>query len=226
MRLYGFRCVKLKLGGANDVRACRLARAVLGKNCDIRVDVNMGWSTTEAAYKMAKIRDYGIRFFEAPIAPYDIDGLTFLANKIGGVMIDEGFHDRNSLETLIARKACNAVNVRIAKCGGLVAAFARCRDALKEGLTVQIGCQTGESSLLSAAHLHLLRACGNITYGESCFGKHLLKEDPAQPALQFGYGGRPPTIPPGYGFGVTIDEETLAKWSVKAAGQMAAGDGA
>ena len=81
------------------------------------------------------------------------------------------------------------------------------------GLTVQVGCQVGESSLLSAAHLILVSGVRQVTYAEGCFGAHLLREDPAQPMLQFGYGGRPPQLVDGPGLGVQIDESVLSRWT-------------
>ena len=133
------------------------------------------------------------------------------------VMVDEGLSDRASLETLVNAKACTAVNVRISKCGGLVAALARCREALNAGLAVQIGCQVGESSLLSAAHVLLVSAVRNVTYAEGCFGHHLLREDPVRPVLQFRYGGRAPLKPEGPGLGVSIREDILRRWTVREA---------
>jgi muconate cycloisomerase len=108
--------------------------------------------------------------------------------------------------------------VRISKCGGLIAAYARSREALDAGLTLQVGCQVGESSLLSAAHVTLLGALApldpGVWYAEGCFGRHLLREDPASPSVQFHYGGRPPAIPAGPGLGVRISEVTLGRWAV------------
>ena len=80
---------------------------------------------------------------------------------------------------------------------------------------VQIGCQVGESSLLSSAHLALVSMVQSVTYAEGCFGHFLLKEDPVAPLLQFGRGGRPPAIPAGPGFGVTVDESALARWTTR-----------
>jgi muconate cycloisomerase len=122
------------------------------------------------------------------------------------------------LQRFISHRACTAANVRISKCGGLVAAYARCREALDAGLVLQVGCQVGESSLLSAAHLTLLSALAPLTpgvrYAEGCFGRHLLREDPVSPLVQFGYSGRPPRRPAGAGLGVQIDEAMLERWAV------------
>jgi hypothetical protein len=91
-------------------------------------------------------------------------------------------------------------------------------QALEADLILQVGCQVGESSLLSAAHLTLLQALAPLTpgvrYAEGCFGRHLLREDPVSPSVQFGYGGRPPPRPPGAGLGVQIDQTMLERWAV------------
>src|SRR4029450_7427652 len=122
------------------------------------------------------------------------------------------------LQTFIGQRACTGANVRISKCGGLVGAYARCREALDAGLILQVGCQVGESSLLSAAPLTLLQALAPLTpgvrYAEGCFGGHLLREDPVLPSVQFGYGGRPPRRPAGAGLGVQIDQTMLERWAV------------
>jgi L-alanine-DL-glutamate epimerase-like enolase superfamily enzyme len=126
--------------------------------------------------------------------------------------------DRESLQAFISQRACTGANVRISKCGGLIGAYARCREALDAGLMLQVGCQVGESSLLSAAHLTLLSALAPMTpgvrYAEGCFGRHLLREDPVSPLVQFGYGGRPPRRPAGTGLGVQVDQAMLERWAV------------
>jgi muconate cycloisomerase len=135
-----------------------------------------------------------------------------------GIVVDEGPTDRDSLQRFIAHRACTGANVRISKCGGLVGAHARCREVLDAGLLLQVGCQVGESSLLSAAHLALLEALAPVTpgvrYAEGCFGRHLLREDPVSPLVQFGYGGRPPPRARGAGLGVQVDQAMLERWAV------------
>jgi len=216
IRLFGFRHAKLKVAGEGALPAVRLARLVLGKSLDIRVDANMAWDTAQAVSIMRSLARYGIHLFEQPLRADDIEGLTRLIKDTSlGVMVDEGVTDRDSLERLIARRACTAVNIRIAKCGGLVAAFNRCLRARAEGLTLQVGCQVGESSLLSAAQVILLAGLQGVRYGEGCYGRYLLREDPVAPLMQFRYGGRPPALPRGPGLGVQVDEKALSRFSLK-----------
>jgi muconate cycloisomerase len=130
-------------------------------------------------------------------------------------MADESATSRASLQALAASGACNGVNVRISKCGGLVAAHSRCREVLERGWLLQVGCHVGESSLLSTAQLILLDACPGVRYAEGCYGKHLLRADPFTPLLQFGYGGGRPDPPRRPGLGVDVDEGRLARWTVR-----------
>ncbi len=216
-RLMGFRAAKLKIESGSAVETARLARKIMGR-CDLRVDANMAWDVPQAIANMRRLSQYDIHAFEQPLPADDIEGLATLVRETGlGVMVDESLNDAASLETLIERRACTAINARISKCGGLVATYNRCRRALEAGLTVQVGAQVGETSLLSAAQLILIAAVGNVTYGEGCFGHYLLKEDPFAPYFQFGYGGRPPALPKGPGLGTHILENILERWSVRTA---------
>ncbi len=215
-RLMGFRQAKLKIESGTALETVKLARKIMGGHCGLRVDANMAWDVPRATAEMRRLARYGIHSFEQPLVAEDIEGLATLVRETGlGVMVDESLSDADSLETLIARKACTAINARISKCGGLVATYNRCRRALAAGLTVQVGAQVGETSLPSAAQLILIAAVGQVTYGEGCFGHYLLKEDPFAPYFQFGYGGRPPALPKGPGLGTHILENILERWSVR-----------
>ena len=188
------------------------------KHSTLRVDANMAWDGPEALENLRALERVGIQCVEQPLATSDLEGQTKLVRETPTEIIaDESFTDCASLELLLSRRACTGINVRISKCGGLVAAARRCEEASNAGLTVQIGCQVGESSLLSAAQLVLISAAPQAKYLEGCFGKHLLQEDPVHPCLQFSYGGRPPKLPAGAGLGVKVDERELNRWVGKRA---------
>ena len=219
VRAFRFPQVKLKLGRDGAVPAARTARRLLGRRVDLRVDANMAWDVEQALELIGQLRSVGIWSFEQPIAADDLAGLARLvAETSGQIVVDEGLTDRDSLQRFISHRACTGANIRISKCGGLLGAYARCREVLDAGLMLQVGCQVGESSLLSAAHLMLLSALAPLTpgvrYAEGCFGRHLLREDPVSPLVQFGYGGRPPRPPVGAGLGVQVDRAMLERWAL------------
>lgn len=215
-RLFGFKAIKLKVDSTTRgaLQTAKLCRLVMGSGCDIRVDANMAWDLNTAIVTMQQLAAYGIRSFEQPLPAARLNDMAELLRKTGlEVMADESINDAGSLERLIETGGCSSVNIRISKCGGLVAAYNRCMQALRAGLKVQVGCQVGETSLLSAAQLLLIAAVQQVTYAEGCFGLHLLQQDPVQPLKQFGYGGRPPAMPAGSGFGVQVNEELLTRHS-------------
>jgi L-Ala-D/L-Glu epimerase len=219
MRAFRFPQVKLKVERDGSLSAARTARRLLGRRVDLRVDANMAWDVEQALEAIGRLRAVGVRSVEQPIAAGDLAGLARLVEETSAeIVVDEGLTDRDSLQRFIGQRACTGANVRISKCGGLVGAHARCREALDAGLMLQVGCQVGESSLLSAAHLTLLAALAPLTpgvrYAEGCFGRHLLREDPVSPLVQFGYGGRPPRRPAGPGLGVQVDQAMLERWAV------------
>lgn len=219
IRAYGIRQVKVKVGQENQIRPVRRARRVLGRRCEIRVDANMSWSVETALKVMEGLSKLGVRSFEQPLPASDLAGASRLVRETGlGIMADESFHDKGSLERLIDQKACTAVNVRLSKCGGLVAAYARCREAQRAGLGVQVGCHVGETSLLSAAQLTLLEAFHPVRHVEGAFGGLILEREPVLPLLRFGYGGRPPPRPKGPGLGVRPQETLLKSAAVRAGG--------
>ena len=212
--LFGMNHVKLKVDDEVGISAAKELLFILGKKGDVRVDVNMGWSLEQALEQMPEFAKIGVTSFEQPIAKEDLDGLARLVEETGlDVMADESLNTKASLDTLLERKACTAINVRVSKCGGLIAARKRCQQGREAGLKLQVGCQVGESSIQSAANLMLIRSEPDIIYAEGCYGLHLLEEDPAHPLLQFGYGGRPPKIPKGFGLGVEVNEEMIRGYS-------------
>jgi L-Ala-D/L-Glu epimerase len=210
-RFTGYRALKLKLD--QDSRPAEIAgiRRLAGGEIALRADVNMDWTLDQALAKMPALAREGVACFEQPLAATDLAGAARLVRETGlDVMADESLSTRASLARLIDARACTAINARISKCGGLIATLARCREALDAGLWVQIGCQVGESSLLSAAHLHLSAAFPEARHAEGCFGKLLLANDPGIPLVQMRPGGLPPAMPAGSGIGVEIDPQVIA----------------
>lgn len=218
LRLYGITKVKVKIAKENLLSSARRARRVLGRKASLRVDANMSWSVAEALKAIRELSQFGIHCIEQPLRGTNLEGQARLVRETEAeIIVDEGFTDRASLERLVQRQACSGISVRISKCGGLVAARRRCDEAQRAGLVLQIGCQVGESSLLSAAQRILIAAVREPKYLEGCYGKHLLREDPVSPNLQLGYGGRLPGLPVGPGLGVTVDEDKLNRWVSKRA---------
>jgi L-Ala-D/L-Glu epimerase len=210
LKLFGHRTVKLKLDSPPDLEAVRIARSVLGRDSKLRVDANMAWTVAEAASAIQELGALGVSAVEQPVA--EMNGLAALqAGCTLDLIVDESLSKKGSLREVVRLRAARIANIRISKCGGLIAAVNRATEARSAGLKIQIGCQVGETSLLSAANLVFVCAVGDVEYAQGCIGTWLLDRDPVSPELRFGYGGSAPAIPSGPGFGVTVDESLLRR---------------
>ena len=85
--------------------------------------------------------------------------------------------------------------------------------AYRHRLGVQLGCHPGESGLLSAAGRHLASNLTGIRYLEGSYDRHVLKENPTNPDITFGYGGVARPIA-GPGLGVAVDPDRLGRMTV------------
>lgn len=215
MRLMGLKAVKIKVGVGDDVARVACAREVLGDGVSIRVDANGGWTPDEALTTLAALVPYGVVFVEQPIPRCAVEEMArFRAASPIPVMADESLITQADLEALIAANAVDAVNIRISKCGGLARSAAMARRALEAGLVVQIGCQVGETAILSAAGRHLAAALPGLAFVEGSFGSLLLTEDLSVDPVRFGHGGRAPILK-APGLGVRVRPDLLEKYAVR-----------
>lgn len=212
----GFKAIKVKVtkNGSNlDV-----IRKFLPATTEIRVDANGAWDSCEALEWIEAHSGYNLAGVEQPLAPDDFDGLKCLTGRTNvGIILDESLRDLDDAEKLQKIAGNLLFNIRISKCGGLYNSLKIARFAIENGLGVQLGCQVGESSLLSAAQLRLLRNIDDVRFFEGCYGTYLLKEDIIANPLRFHRGGRLPECPKGPGLGVDIDKMKLSKYTKHAA---------
>ena len=77
-----------------------------------------------------------------------------------------------------------------------------------EGLDYQVGCQLGESGILSAAGRALCAVCSDALYYDGCYDEFLLRENLTTEHVTFNHGGKATPLK-GVGLGVTVDEANL-----------------
>ena len=90
---------------------------------------------------------------------------------------------------LAENRACDAFNIRVSKCGGLLNSLEIARVAQLHGLACVVGAQVGESGILSAAGRHLAAAIPDVMFVEGSAGRLLLKEDLTMENVLPGKGG-------------------------------------
>ena len=212
-KIFGFSFVKVKVGVGDDIARLKVARGILGQGVDMRVDANCAWSADEAIERIKELYKFNISAVEQPVGADDYGGLKKVTEAVSTVIIaDESLRTLEDARRLAGLKACGMFNIRISKCGGLLSALKIAEFALQNNIGIQLGCQVGESGLLSAAGWHFASA-HDISFCEGSYGRHLLKEDITEEDMTIQPGGviRPVSGP---GLGINVSERILNKYVV------------
>jgi L-alanine-DL-glutamate epimerase-like enolase superfamily enzyme len=203
-REFGLTDFKLKLSGdlARDRGKLALLEAAGAAVARLRLDANNLWHDAETA--IAWLADLGAPAFaiEEPLAPDQRDALPRIAQALNlAIILDESLTRIGQLDALAAD--CQwIVNVRVSKMGGLLRTLALIEAARSRGLSLVVGAQVGETSLLTRVALVAAQAAGeHLIAQEGAFGTLLLERDVCATPLMFGRGGtlRFETRGPGWG---------------------------
>ena len=205
--------VKLKVGGTEDHVLVAQAREILGAEVDIRVDANGAWSAPEAVARITALLPQAISAVEQPVAKTDFEGLRTVSREIPiPVIADESLCTEEDAMRLTTMGACRMFNIRISKCGGIRTAMQMYDHAHHNGIQSQLGCQVGETGILSAAGRHLAAAF-DFKYLEGSYGPFLLEKDIVNETVVFGPGGHADPLP-GYGLGISVNDGILQHYTV------------
>lgn len=207
--------VKVKVGIGGDAARLEAVRSAGGDQMGIRVDANGAWNAPQAIAELKALRSFGIEAVEQPVAARDLSGMRSVREEVGlPVIADESLVTMSDAERLVQERACDIFNIRVSKCGGVLASKAIAELGLAAGMKIQIGAQVGETSLLSAAGRHLAAHLPQVEYVEGSFGTHLLQEDITASPVMFGYGGLGELVfSPG--LGVQVDDQALERLALE-----------
>ena len=217
MRVYGFGAIKVKVGvpGRDDRHRLRTARRCVGPAVDLRVDANEAWTPDAACAKLEALKPARISSVEQPVAHEHAASLAGLRKATGvPVVLDESLCSVADAELAVADGWCDAFNVRLSKCGGYIPSLRLAEFARERGLWVQLGCQVGESGILSAAGRHFATSVGGVRHLEGSYDRRLLKDWLTEEDVTFGRGGYAPALS-GLGHSATPDPTRVAVHAVR-----------
>lgn len=207
-RLAGFSQVKLKVGitGQDDVKRTKTIRRWLGRNIDLRIDANEAWTSAEVVARIRELEPFGITSVEQPVKHEDVACLAAVRKQVNTpIMLDESLCGEVDAERAVAGAWCDLFNLRLSKCGGFIPSLRLAELARRHGLGYQLGCQVGETAILSAAGRHFATSVADLRYLEGSYDRHLVWERLSVEDITFGrLGGWAPALV-GCGLGVTID---------------------
>lgn len=189
-----FHFLKIKLGGADDRAMIRAIRNVTDR--PLRVDANEGWHDREAALREIEwLATQKVELVEQPMPAAQLEDVAWIKERSPLALIaDESFTTTRSLLGLA--EAYHGVNIKLQKCGGLLAAREAIAIARTMGLSVMLGCML-ESSLGIAAACQLapladiLDLDGNLLLSNDPFDGLTLRDGCVLPSDRPGLGVSP-----------------------------------
>jgi D-galactarolactone cycloisomerase len=219
MKAAGFRAIKLgwdpfgKGSVADDKRLVQAARKAAGDAMTLMIDAGGSYPHWPVRFKDAleqarMLADYGVYWFEEPLAPDDIEGYARLTDA-SPVKIAHGevLTRRQSFIPYFERRAMDIVQPDVAKVGGLsemrrIAWMAEARgiDLVPHGWNTAVGV---------AADLHFTSTLSSRTFVEFNVGNPLV-EDLTEAPFRLDADGCLP-VPDAPGLGVAIDREKLRR---------------
>ncbi|MDE2997700.1 MAG: dipeptide epimerase [Gemmatimonadota bacterium] len=206
---YGLPAVKIKIDGNDARERVAAVRDAVGPEVSLRVDANCAYTPEEAVTMLEALAPLDIACAEQPIPRGDPAVLANVRSRSPiPIMADESLVTLADAEALIQAGACDFFNLRASKCGGLARTLEIARMADRAGLRLQLGCQVGESAILSAAGRHLAAHLERVSFVEGSYGNRLLVEDVSQESVAFGRGGQAPLLG-GPGLGVDVRDDVL-----------------
>lgn len=211
MRVFGFHQVKVKVGipGQDDVARLRTIRRRLGWKRDLRVDANEAWTPSEVVQCIQELEPFRISAVEQPVAHEQVAVLASVRRRVQTpIMLDESLCSRVDAERAVEAGTCDLFNLRLSKCGGFIPALRLAQLARRHGLGYQLGCQVGETVVLSAAGRHFAASVADLRYLEGSYDRHLVREALGTEDLTFTWGGWAPALP-GPGLGVRLAPQAL-----------------
>jgi L-alanine-DL-glutamate epimerase-like enolase superfamily enzyme len=143
----GFRCLKTKVGIGDDAGRLAAIRAVVGPDMEIRLDANGAWSVEDALASLRVLEPVGIELCEEPVA-----GLEAIARVSASTLVPIAIDESATAGAFDAR-LCDAVCLKIARCGGISGVIEAAQRARAVGYEIYLA-STHDGPLGIAAALH------------------------------------------------------------------------
>lgn len=198
----GFTVFKLKLGSADDIGQVRAVREVLGEDVAIRLDANGSWSLDEASAILSELEPLGIELAEQPVETL-AEMATLRTRTSIPLVADESVSTPEEAATAAELAACDAVTVKLSKTGTL---DVRLGSSLPTYLSSALDGPVGIAAAAHAAQtLPRYGPWSTVSHGlatERLFSSTIAEQGPL-------LDGALLPVPPGNGFGITIDEGAL-----------------
>lgn len=211
----GFTSFKIKTGTnpvAQDIdRAFKVREAVNG--VQLSSDSNQGWSRADAITFVEGVGST-LDFIEQPIMGHDVEGMAEVQRHAKApIGADEGLHSLKDIRLHKEMGAAQGGSLKMIKLGGVTRAYEAACLCEELGMKVNMAGKVAESSISSAAVLHVSAAAPSLDWGLS-ITKQYAAQDLVRNSIKIEAGEA--ILPEGAGLGVDVDEDMVQQLAVSA----------
>lgn len=205
----GVRIIKIKLGVTpeEDIERVQKIRAAVGPELILRVDANQGWDFNGAVKALRGIADSHVQFCEQPMRTWYNDLLPELRRQTTvKIMADESVFNHHDARQLINAGACDYVNIKFAKSGGILEATEIVNVCKQNNIPCMMGGML-ESRVALSAFAHFALAHDTIQFYDMDTCLLGQKLNPVNGGIS--YNGYFVEIPDGPGLGADVSQDFL-----------------
>jgi L-alanine-DL-glutamate epimerase-like enolase superfamily enzyme len=210
----GFKSFKIKVGSlpvAEDVERAREVRKLVNGGVQLSSDTNQGWTLDQAIEYVEAVGDT-LDFIEQPIMGHNLDGMAEVQRHASApIGADEGLHSVADIRRHKEMGAAQGGSLKMIKLGGVTRAYEAACLCDEIGMNVNMAGKIAESSISSAAVLHISAAAPQLNWGLS-ITTHYAGADLVRNPITFDGGNA--ILPDGAGLGVEVDEDMVQKFAV------------
>ncbi len=206
----GHACVKLKVGDEPDDAglATRVGavRAAIGPGPELRLDANAAWTLAQATGRLAAVAPYDVAYVEQPVV--SIADLAALRSRVAiRIAADESVTGAGAAAEVLARRAADALVVKVSRVGGIAETLTIAALAHERGVPVVLSSffETGVG-LAAALNVAAVLPGPDVAHGLATGG--LLETDLLASPLVAGQGRL--ALRDGPGLGIDLDPAAVA----------------
>ncbi len=201
----GYARIKLKIEPGRDVDVVAAVRERFG-DVPLQVDANAAYQLSDLA-TLRRLDDFGLLLIEQPLAEEEVRAHAVVAAALQTpICLDESVVSARAAADALALRACDIVNIKPGRVGGLLEARRISDVCSAQGVPVWCGGML-ETGIGRAANLALAALPGFTLPGDTSGADRYWKRDiVTEPAVLI---DGCVAVPQGPGLGVQVDEEWL-----------------
>ncbi len=159
----GYKILKIKVGEhiSKDYERIKTIAQTFPE-ITLRIDANQAWSAKETVILLSRLEKEGIvtELIEQPVRADDFRGMRYIKERtLTPLLADESVFSAKQAIELLEMDACDLINIKLAKCGGISHALKIADIAELYNVKCMIGCMLeGPISVGAAVHVASARA--------------------------------------------------------------------